>query len=159
MLFTESFAGQRLFLSYQTRIVGTSVFFPQQEGKAAEVVIKAFRAGTARSGGNSGSFHLKASNLSDFHLTDITKTPGLGSTGGKGSMLGAVEEVIEEKTAGIKKVYVMSNFQSQKRGETGKRGMRGKDGKNGIEGKVCLEVISEQSEEVLEESECVKEII
>ena len=36
-------------------------------------------------GGNSGSFLLKATHLSDFQLTKIQNIPGLGSKGGKGS--------------------------------------------------------------------------
>ena len=36
-------------------------------------------------GGDSGSFHLKAFELSEFHLTSIQKSPGYGSKGSKGS--------------------------------------------------------------------------
>ncbi len=36
-------------------------------------------------GGDSGSFYLQAFNLSEFNLTEIKKTVGLGSRGGKGS--------------------------------------------------------------------------
>ena len=38
-----------------------------------------------KNGGDSGSFHLKAFELSDFHLVNIQKIPGEVSKGGKGS--------------------------------------------------------------------------
>ena len=88
-------------------------------------------------GGDSGSFYLQAFNLSDFHLTDVTKTIGLGSRGGKGSAGGYGGE--RGKNGRDREGLCSSNLPRPKRGSKGYRGRRGKDGTNGIEGKVCLE--------------------
>ena len=66
MLFIENFAAQRLFLSYQIRIAGKSVFFPQQEGKEAETVFRVFRAGMARVEETPDPFILKPSTYQIF---------------------------------------------------------------------------------------------
>ena len=91
-------------------------------------------------GGDSGSFYLKAFNLSDFHLTDVKKTIGLGSRGGKGSA-GGYGGARGKNGRDVEKLC-STNYPRPKRGRKGNRGRRGKDGANGIEGKVCLEHLS-----------------
>ena len=110
-----------------------------------------FPGWNGRSGGNSGSFHLKAISLSDFQLTDIKKVSGLGSKGGIGSFGGRGGK--KGKNGWDEHGLCDVKLSNPEKGEKGKKGVRGKDGKNGIKQKVCLEVISEQSEEVFEESE------
>ena len=90
-----------------------------------------------KKGGNSGSFYLQAFNLSDFHLTDVQKTVGLGSKGGKGSAGGYGGE--RGKNGRDREGLCSANLPRPKRGRKGNRGRRGRIGENGIEGKVCLE--------------------
>lgn len=98
-----------------------------------------------KKGGNSGSFYLQAFNLSDFHLTDVKKTIGLGSKGGKGSAGGYGGE--RGKNGRDIEGLCSSNLPRPKRGRKGNRGRRGKDGINGIEGKVCLENLSNNQDQ------------
>ena len=93
-------------------------------------------------GGNSGSFYLQAFNLSDFHLTDVKKTIGLGSRGGKGSAGGYGGE--RGKNGRDREGLCSSNLPRPKRGRKGNRGRRGKDGTNGKIRKVCLENLKNQ---------------
>ena len=95
-------------------------------------------------GGDSGSFYLQAFNLSDFHLTDVQKTIGLGSRGGKGSAGGYGGE--RGKNGRDREGLCSSNLPRPKRGSKGNRGRRGKNGINGIEGKVCLENLNSQAQ-------------
>ena len=97
-----------------------------------------------KKGGNSGSFYLQAFNLSDFHLTDVKKTIGLGSRGGKGSAGGYGGE--RGKNGRDREGLCSSNLPRPKRGSKGDRGRRGKTGENGIEGKVCLENLNNQAQ-------------
>ena len=80
-------------------------------------------------GGDSGSFYLQAFNLSDFHLTDVQKTIGLGSRGGKGSAGGYGGE--RGKNGRDREGLCSSNLPRPKRGSKGNRGRRGKIGENG----------------------------
>ena len=100
-------------------------------------------------GGNSGSFHLKAYDLSDFRLIDVKKTPGLGSEGGMGSVGGKGGK--KGKNGRDSKKLCKKKLPRPKKGKRGKRGRKGQDGQNGMEGKVCLESLIEGQEfEVLE---------
>lgn len=99
-----------------------------------------------KKGGNSGSFYLQAFNLSDFHLTDVQKTVGLGSRGGKGSASGYGGE--RGKNGRDREGLCSANLPRPKRGRKGYKGKRGKDGENGIEAKVCLENLKNESQEV-----------
>ncbi len=92
-----------------------------------------------KKGGDSGSFHLQAFNLSDFHLTKIKKTPGLGSKGGRGSNGGYRGE--RGQHGRDKKDLCSSHLPRSKKGKKGKIGKDGIAGKNGKEGTVCLENI------------------
>ena len=46
-----------------------------------ETVFRALWDIQGKNGGSSGSFHLKAFELSEFHLTNIQNNPGPGSEG------------------------------------------------------------------------------
>lgn len=106
-------------------------------------------------GGDSGSFHLQAFNLSDFYLTTIKKTVGLGSRGGKGSFGGYGGA--RGKNGRDPENLCSSNLPRPKRGKRGRTGLRGKDGENGREGAVCLENIKNQNQQFQEISETKKE--
>ena len=92
-------------------------------------------------GGDSGSFYLQAFNLSDFHLTDVQKTIGLGSRGGKGSAGGYGGE--RGKNGRDREDLCSDNLSRPKRGSKGYRGRRGKNGINGKIRKVCLENLNQ----------------
>ena len=92
-----------------------------------------------RNGGDTGSFHLQAYDLSGFYLTEVKKTAGLGSAGGKGSFGGfggkaGLNGKDDKNLCGAK-------LSRPKRGDKGKRGLKGEDGKNGVERLACLEVL------------------
>ena len=99
-------------------------------------------------GGDSGSFYLQAFNLSDFHLTDVKKTIGLGSRGGKGSAGGYGGE--RGKNGRDREGLCSSNLPRPKRGSKGNRGRRGKDGTNGKIRKVCLENLKNENQQAQE---------
>ena len=102
-----------------------------------------------RHGGNSGSFHLKAYDLSDFRLIDVEKTPGLGSEGGKGSVGGKGGK--KGKNGKDTKKLCKKKLPRPKKGSRGKRGVKGYDGQDGVRGNVCLESLIEgQESEILE---------
>ena len=98
-----------------------------------------------KKGGDSGSFHLQAFSLSDFHLTEVKKTPGLGSRGGKGSPGGYGGE--RGKNGRDRKNLCSSRLPRTYKGKKGERGRRGKDGTNGIEGAICLEHLKTENQE------------
>ena len=98
-----------------------------------------------KNGGGSGSFHLKAFELSDFHLTSIQNNPGTGSKGGRGS-LGGFPGMKGRNGKDIKKLCNYRNLSTASKGKSGKRGPRGKYGKNGKRGTVCLEKLFEMKE-------------
>ena len=108
-----------------------------------------------RKGGNSGSFYLQASNLSDFHLTDVQKTPGLGSPGGKGSSGGYGGK--RGKNGRDTENLCSSHLPRPKKGRKGNRGKYGKDGENGREGEVCLESLKNQNQQTKENTQTEKE--
>ena len=81
----REFCRTETFLILQNRHCWDECILPPTRGESGGNGLQGFPGWSGKSGGSSGSFHLKAINLSDFHLTDITKTHGLGSTGGKGS--------------------------------------------------------------------------
>ena len=58
---------------------------PPTEGQASSDGRQGLSGFDGLKGGDSGSFHLKATYLSDFQLTKIQNIPGLGSKGGRGS--------------------------------------------------------------------------
>ena len=95
-----------------------------------------------KKGGNSGSFYLQAFNLSDFHLTNVKKTVGLGSKGGRGSAGGYGGE--RGKNGRDREGLCSSHLPRPKRGRKGYRGKQGRDGENGREGAVCLENLKNQ---------------
>ena len=108
-----------------------------------------------RKGGNSGSFYLQASNLSDFHLADVQKTHGLGSPGGKGSSGGYGGK--RGKNGRDTENLCSSHLPRPKKGRKGNRGKYGKDGENGIEGAVCLENLKNQNQQAKENTQTEKE--
>ena len=85
-------------------------------------------------GGDSVSFHLKAFELSEFHLTSIQNSPGTGSKGSKGSLGGK-----KGRNGKDRKKLCNVDLPYPERGRKGKKGPRGKDGENGKKGTVCLE--------------------
>lgn len=97
---------------------------------------------TGKRGGNSGSFYLQSFNLSDFHLTDVQKTIGLGSRGGRGSSggYGGARGRNGRDRRGLCSV----NLPRPKSGRKGRRGERGRKGEKGKEGAVCLENLNNQ---------------
>ena len=108
-----------------------------------------------RKGGNSGSFYLQAFDLSDFHLTDVQKTPGLGSPGGKGSFGGYGGK--RGKNGRDTENLCSSHLPRPKKGRTGNRGKYGKNGENGREGEVCLESPKNQNQQTKENTQTEKE--
>ena len=90
-----------------------------------------------KDGGNSGSFHLRAFQLSDFRLTDVQNTPGKGSKGGKGSFGGYGGP--KGRNGRDYKDLCSYYLPKTKKGKNGKEGPRGKNGENGEKGTVCLE--------------------
>ena len=90
-----------------------------------------------KKGGHSGSFHLRAFDLSGFQLTNVQNTPGTGSEGeigtpgglgGKGGRNGKDE-----------KNLCTHNLPSSKNGQKGKTGPKGTKGTDGERGTICLE--------------------
>ena len=103
---------------------------------------------TGKKGGDSGSFHLQAFNLSDFYLTDVQKTVGLGSRGGKGSKGGYGGS--RGHNGEDRKGLCSPNLPEPKSGKQGRRGRRGKKGKDGKEGAVCLENLQSEKNQTPE---------
>ena len=97
-----------------------------------------------RKGGDSGSFHLKALDISGFHLTDIQNNPGLGSKGGKGSKGGSGGR--RGWNGADEKDLCDDDLPRPRKGRRGAEGPRGKDGKSGEKGTVCLERIIQDEE-------------
>ena len=110
-----------------------------------------------RNGGKSGSFHLKAFELSDFHLTDIKQNPGTGSKGSEGSLGGAGGK--RGKNGKDEKNLCNHNFPRSKNGKRGERGPKGKDGENGKKGAVCLEKLLKEKSGPFESEEPKKESV
>ena len=111
-----------------------------------------------KNGGDSGSFHLKAFEFSDFHLVNIKKNPGVGSKGGKGSSGGyggkrGRNGIDSKGLCNYKKISQPSS------GDKGRRGSHGEDGRDGNEGKVCIEKLipSEEQEKAQREVKIVCE--
>ena len=115
-------------------------------GRSGENGRQGYPGYTGKRGGDSGSFYLQAFNLSDFHLTDVKKTPGLGSKGGKGSIGGYGGA--RGKNGRDRKRLCSSNFPNPKSGRRGYRGKLGKTGESGKEGAVCLESLKSQKQQV-----------
>ena len=103
-----------------------------------------FSGEEGKNGGDTGSFHLKAFDLSEFNLTEIKKTAGLGSEGGKGSFGGFGGKA--GRNGKDERGLCSSNLSRPKRGSKGQRGLAGKAGKNGVERSVCLEVLNSEDE-------------
>ena len=97
-----------------------------------------------KNGGNSGSFHLKAVELSDFHLTDIQNSPGLASKGSKGSKGGSGGR--SGWNGADEKDLCEDDLPRPRKGRRGEEGPKGKDGRNGEKGTVCLERIFQDEE-------------
>ena len=110
-----------------------------------------------RNGGDSGSFHLKAFNLSDFHLTDIQNNPGLGSKGGKGSKGGSGGS--RGWNGADEKDLCDDDLPRPRKGRRGAEGPRGNNGKNGERGTVCLkQVVPDEKAPASNEKEQVRTI-
>ena len=125
------------------------------KGQDGEDGRQGFPGYDGRKGGNSGSFYLQASNLSDFHLTDVQKTPGLGSKGGKGSSGGYGGK--RGKNGRDTENLCSSNLPRPKKGSKGNRGKYGKNGENGRDGEVCLESLKNQNQQLKENTQTKKE--
>ena len=110
-----------------------------------EMVFKALWDIRERTAGNSGLFHLKAFELSEFHLTNIQNNPGPGSEGSKGSRGGSGGK--RGKNGRDKKNLCDVKLSRPDEGERGKRGPKGRNGRNGKKGKVCLERLLEDGEQ------------
>ncbi|MDE0119828.1 MAG: hypothetical protein OXM55_07460 [Bdellovibrionales bacterium] len=113
---------------------------PPTRGQASSSGRQGLPGSNGLNGGDSGSFHLKALHLSDFQLTKIQNTPGLGSKGGKGSAGGYPGEPGRNGRDSEELCGSRYDFpRLARRGEKGNRGPKGADGKNGEKGEVCLE--------------------
>ena len=88
-------------------------------------------------GGHSGSFHLRAFDLSGFQLTNVQNTPGTGSEGGEGTPGGLGGK--GGHNGRDEKSLCTYNLLLPKNGQKGKPGPKGKAGLNGEKGTVCLE--------------------
>ena len=128
---------------------------PPTRGERGGNGLQGFPGWNGKSGGNSGSFHLKAINLSDFHLTDVKKTPGLGSRGGRGSFGGYGGK--RGKNGRDTENLCSSHLPRPKSGRKGRRGKFGKIGENGREGEVCLESLKNQNQQAKENTQTEKE--
>ena len=95
-------------------------------------------------GGNSGSFYLKAYDLSEFHLTSVKKIPGLGSKGGKGSF-GGVRGERGRNGRDYKNLCKFKPLLKPRNGKAGQIGKKGQDGKDGLEGEACLESLNDSN--------------
>ena len=124
---------------------------PPTRGERGGNGLQGFPGWNGKSGGNSGSFHLKAINLSDFYLTDIKKTPGLGSPGGKGSSGGYGGK--RGKNGRDTENLCSSHLPRPKKGRKGNRGKYGKNGEKGREEEVCLESLKNQNQQAKENTE------
>ena len=91
-----------------------------------------------KTGGNTGSFHLKTLDTSDFTL-ELKKSVGLGSEGGLGSTGGRGGKA-GKNGKDYKNLCGLKLPQAQK-GRRGRRGKTGKVGKNGIEKLACIEIL------------------
>ena len=118
-------------------------FAPPTRGEAGGDGRRGLPGFKGQRGGDSGSFHLKAYELSEFHLTSIQKSPGSGSKGSRGSYGGLAGK--KGRNGKDRKMLCNVDLPYPARGERGKRGRRGKHGRNGREGKVCLEKLYEDS--------------
>ena len=115
------------------------------KGQNGENGRKGFPGDNGKRGGDSGSFHLQAFDMSGFHLTDIKKAPGIGSKGGKGSIGGRRGR--KGRNGKDKKKLCDYKLSRPKNGRNGKKGRRGKAGENGKEGTVCLETLYQKQEQ------------
>ena len=113
---------------------------------------------TGKNGGGSGSFHLKAFELSDFHLTDIKNIPGEGSKGSKGSPGGAGGR--GGKNGRDDKDLCNDDLPSRRQnGKRGTRGAWGKKGQTGKKGTICLEKLLKEKPVSLETGDPKKESV
>ena len=98
-----------------------------------------------KDGGNAGSFHLKAFQMSDFRLTDVQNNPGEGSKGGQGSSGGYGGYSGEETEETTKNFVVTAAFQEPKPAKAGKkRPSWEKWQKTEKKEPVCLEKLSQK---------------
>ena len=117
-----------------------------EEGVAVESPVM-----TEKTEGDSGSFHLKAFEFSDFHLINIKKIPGLGSPGGKGSLGGYGGK--KGKNGNDRRRLCDKKLSRTENGDKGRRGRRGNNGIDGKKGEVCLEKLISTKEVAKEKEE------
>ena len=110
---------------------------PPTKGSDGEKGRSGLAGPDGKNGGHSGSFHLKAFNLSGFNLMSIVNNPGTGSEGGNGTPggLGGKGGESGKDRKNICKFHMLR----AKNGARGKSGSKGKRGKDGKKGKICLE--------------------
>ena len=127
------------FLILQNRRCRFKCILKQTRGEDGEDGKQGLKGQDGRNGGDTGSFHLKAFDISDFYLEEIKKTKGLGSEGGNGSFGGfggkAGRNGKDDKNLCGEKLLPPKN------GKKGKKGVAGNFGKNGVERLACLEVL------------------
>ena len=111
---------------------------PPTGGQDGEDGKRGLPGSDGKDGGNAGSFHLRAFQLSDFHLTDVQNKSRVGSKGGNGSP-GGYGGQRGRNGRDYKDICSYSRLPRTKNGKPGKRGSRGKHGKRGEKGTVCLE--------------------
>lgn len=104
------------------------------DGKKGRTGLAGFNG---KKGGHSGSFHLRAFDLLNFHLTNIRNTPGTGSEGGAGTPGGLGGK--EGRNGKDEKNLCIHNLHSSKKGQKGKNGPKGIKGIDGNKGTICLE--------------------
>ena len=127
------------------------ILLPEEEknGKRGKREVPGFEG---KNGGDTGSFLLKAFEISDFHLVNIQKIPGVGSKGGKGSKGGYGGDRGRNGRDG--KNLCDRRLSRPKKGDEGRRGRSGRDGRDGKEGTVCLEkLIPKETAEIKINSE------
>ena len=110
---------------------------PPTRGEEGETGRSGLAGFDGKSGGHSGSFRLRAFDLSDFHLTNIQNAPGIGAEGGAGTPGGFGGK--GGQNGKDRKNLCAYNPPHVKRGGRGKTGSKGRNGTNGKKGKVCLE--------------------
>ena len=111
-----------------------------KRGKDGENGRRGYTGFKGKKGGDTGSFYMEAFNSSEFYLTEIKKSAGIGGKGGKGSH-GGLGGRRGKNGLDIEALCSSENLLMAKEGKEGERGLFGKNGENGMKGMVCVETI------------------
>ena len=135
----KKFCEIETFLILQNRRCRFECILKQTRGEDGGEGKQGLLGEDGKNGGNTGSFHLKAFDISDFYLDEIKKSKGRGSEGGNGSFGGFGGK--KGKNGKDDKNLCGEKLAPAKNGKKGKRGVAGNSGQNGVERLACLEVL------------------